>query len=55
MSAILIKIPVGILRVDIAKLIVKSIWKFKEPRIDKTTLKKMSELQDLHYQISNYN
>ena len=32
--------------------IVKFIWKCKEPRIDKTVLKKMSMLQDLHYQTS---
>ena len=34
------------------KLIVKFMWKCKKPRIDKTVVKKMSMLQDLHYQTS---
>lgn len=42
--------PGGILCIEMSKL--KFIWKCKEPRIDKTVLKKMSMLQDLHHQTS---
>lgn len=48
LSEIPIKNPTGFL-VESEKLILKLIWKCKEPRKGKTNLKKKAYLKNLHY------